>query len=1404
MRVRDIVRFNNERCFNGAVQTEWYYDPNRVTSVAESYVFHGPKYFGVSDKDQDLGGHRLIDTASFALNLADKLYSEKPSNSFLMTIAGYGAGKSHLAVSLAALFSGDENLKECVLANIRNADAAIAGKIEKINTKKNFLVVLNGMNNFNLDAEVLKCVKTTLKNNGISEDVLKDLTKSYDIARHFIEKTFDICKDQFEKEARKSGINHAGDRLKQYLLSEIEASGTALSVVNAVYKELNGDSIQWDRGLAAGDILSKLQSELCGEGKPFNKILVLFDEFGRFIEYAAANPAVAGEAALQQIFEAVQSASGKIIFTAFVQSELDAYLARIEKTSNIMRYVGRYKASENLFLSSNYETILANLLVKSDDYGKTVNGAVNKYDAFYRKMQAALNRWDRSALKKGVWTDYDMYSSVILKGTYPLHPFTVWLLSNMNNWMQQRSAIAFAAEMVDRIANKTVDSNWLSYVYPINIIDSGIYSEMLNSEEKGLVQSQYCMLYRDIMVKVGDKLSDDEKNVLKAVLVINIGRFAFLNRDDAIVAIKYCSGMEDKQIEPAIRNLENLHGVLAFDENANSFDLVAEANGLNEFKRVYSRYRLLTPAATIDDCDEMLRAELMLNSDVETAFSQVCNISSCEWRFKRSLMNAADITAPVLSAKVNSLKSDFSGESNRGELIYVYCNGNSDAEIDRLSYIYRELSLKKEAIILLFIDDTDGEIISALTTKKVLNRFSKGDYERFEKHIISQKKAQDKRIIREFNKLAQSRLMVGEFGAQQYQGRITALCTEKFNQIYSLAIPFVFDGFEVKTPAAARRYLSNICIKLFDRSMLSAMGYNALSTDEKNRVKATLAVGKPNSWQVFDGNCQLVKPGNERVKTIFDAIERKLSTEEAEPILKVFGDYCQAPYGMNMNSLALLAFYFIAYEGKQVIAYYGTEKLVPSHLSDKIFKTQKLQPKEFLKIRLQKNAYADVDRVRNLSEEILRCIDVEKCESYKKRLSDLLAVEGTSAENQLLVASAQARLDEGCDLYLETEDKLKKANVLLGDATASFGLQKIIKVFAYFADTSGTITANTPFIYSKSQVERMEKLKHDAEKLLKSRASSAIDHFTCKITQLSQYKMTCSNIAKTLRQYGYSDYADALDKKAASVEEELLAKQKYEAALVDFDKDVTMCTNIQTMGYAICMQHLDEMSHWEKFFEDAADLPSSIKKEKSDAVCTVNERLKKRLDEISKECAALKQEVLTATTARYLSAAESKMLRVVAAGVSQKDELMLADLQKQISAAKEILEQLPKNIDELRAYKIDVQGELSACRTAVNTTIDALINDMNADQAKWIAQYLDPVNNVLASMSASECARWLDRTSLIPDYLEKNVVVRYTVARTKVEAQLHSSRVEGVYQMYDKLSADEKAAFHAMVFGKTN
>lgn len=531
MQIRELVQFSKERCFNGAVQTEWFYDKNRVKSVAESYVFHGPKYFGVSEKDVALGGHRLIDTASFALNIANKLNDEHPENNFVLTIAGYGAGKSHLAVSLAALFSGNNDLSQVVESNISLADAEIANKIIAVNQKKNLILVLNGMNNFNLDAEVLRCARLTLAQNNMDDSVLKGLTKSYNIASQFVEKTFAMCELQFESAAKSYGIDLKSNGLKEFILETIETRNDTLEIVNAVYTEITGDSISWDRGLSAGDILIELQSNLCGTNKPFN------------------------------------------------------------------------------------------------------------------------------------------------------------------------------------------------------------------------------------------------------------------------------------------------------------------------------------------------------------------------------------------------------------------------------------------------------------------------------------------------------------------------------------------------------------------------------------------------------------------------------------------------------------TFYYMAYKDKYILCYFGNEKLAPKHVADNIFKKGKLQPNEFAKIRLQKNAFVDVDLVKELCEEIMVSSSVEKCNEYKRKLSDLLAQEGTTPENQILVASATTRLDEGIGLKDSLYEKLNKGQAQLSEAKKNLGIQAMVKILAYFVNTTGIIQEGLPFVYSEDFIKQMDSLKKNTDTLLKKKAQQAIQNFTCNITQLSQFKSICKNLATILRNNNYAEYAVELESRVRDVEENLLAKQKYQERLVELDRDIAMLVDISTLGY---------------------------------------------------------------------------------------------------------------------------------------------------------------------------------------------------------------------------------------------
>ena len=746
-----------------------------------------------------------------------------------------------------------------ITSNICNADKEIGTYIQSMNTRKNLVIVINGMNNFNLDAEFLRCARLVLEENGISDDIFKKLTKSYDIAKHFVEKTFEMLEQSFLRVANSVGIDLSGKQLKRYIINNLESDSKALSIVNKIYKDVNGDDLHWDRGISAGEILSILNKELCGNGKPFHKVLIFFDEFGRFIEYTAANPLIAGDASFQQIFEAVQNADGNIIFVGLIQKELKTYTLCIDKTSNFIRYIDRFKNSEEVYLSCNFETILANLIQKQDEtaYDRIVKSAYTKYSRFHNSMYSALDRWDRNQFKKSVWSNNKLYEKTILEGCYPFHPITVWFLSNSTNMLQQRSAIAFASEMFDSIAQEEIKSAWLPYVYPIDIISSGLYYDLLSAEESGNSQSQYCMLYRDILTKYQDKLSENEQQVLKSILICNLCRFKFYDKDDAILAINYCSNLKPDDVEESLRSLEDMHGVVSFDDTHISFDLIAEANGYNEFKRVFNRYYVSTPKVTIDACDEGTKKLFNIDRSVETSFAQEHHISSNEWSFNKELIDISKIDEKYIKGLIRRENSDVSGLSSRGTLIYVYASDSSQY-INRIKSLFRQYELDKHPFVFLLLEDSTEEIIKALRMKAAINRFSTSDFQRFERFVNMLVKEKNKKLTSTFTKLVSNRQLLTSQGIANYQTRINILCTDKFNQLFSLAPPFAFDGFENKTITSAKKALANICIKLFDRSLMNIQSYQALTQAEINRIKSCISVGPKTSWELFDNTWSLL------------------------------------------------------------------------------------------------------------------------------------------------------------------------------------------------------------------------------------------------------------------------------------------------------------------------------------------------------------------------------------------------------------------------------------------------------------------------------------------------------------------------------------------------------------------
>ena len=643
MRFGELLEFRKDLYFEGAVQIDWFYDQSRAAKVAENFVFHGKNYFGVEETTS--GGKKRIDTISLVQALSGKLTDETvkvPS----LAIADYGTGKSHLAVTLGQLLSGPEYMPdtfEKILSNIQAIDAEAAAEIRNNCDGNNFVMVINGMRDFNLHSEILRAAQKSLKLYGLPDDGLRKLNRALETAELFFSRNAKTSIAAFEKIAENYGWMEKGERLEERIRDELLSNEEAFDIVNKVYKEINGTEIRWDEGLSASSILEMLVTDYCGMNGRFDHVIVLFDEFGRYLEYASGvNAARSGDSALQQIFEAVQNAEGALQVINFIQSDIKTYLQRVDQTKNISRYIGRYDGSDKYYISSNLETVFANLIQRKDKdaFSSTVIAWQKNKEAVWKSDFDKMNKW---LITKGMWKDYKLFRKVVIEGIYPMHPLSTFMLTQLSDYLQNRSSLTLISQYIEELSGTEIGAT-PTLIMPENLMRGDLYVEMLAAEQDGKQPSQQCIRYDNILRKFGDKLSEKSLTVLRANLILRILRFRTSDYADAKDALSFASGLEIAEIEEELNWLENEYAVLGFDDHAGCFDFMEESNGAHDFKVI--KKRLIAAAKVgVDYISNLKIKEIAGVSDIQsTNFGMQHKIATNEWQYVQDMYPVEEFT----------------------------------------------------------------------------------------------------------------------------------------------------------------------------------------------------------------------------------------------------------------------------------------------------------------------------------------------------------------------------------------------------------------------------------------------------------------------------------------------------------------------------------------------------------------------------------------------------------------------------------------------------------------------------------------------------------------------------------------------------------------------------------------
>ena len=911
-KVADIVEFRRDLFFDGAVQIGWFENnPTKRDKAASNFVFHGPEYHGVTAGDiSESRSYSLTDTVTFTEKIVDALAGKTNQEyPISLAIAGYGTGKSHLALTLATVFSEpDSEISQQIITNLKLADpvigTGIALKIKDFSSPI-LVVPINGMGNFDLASELSRQALNRLQSFGLDTSAIDDLWPRFQLACSFVERNFDLREKEF--------IESFGRDISQ---SEIIArlSGHddfVFQQVNEIFTQANGYPLRAVGEESPTQLIETLCEQYCGPNKPFQSMLIIFDEFGRFLEFAADRPHIAGDAALQQIYEGVQNNADKCSLLCLNQYELKVYLSRISKDSqsSIQRYITRYDSAKKYYLSSNLETLFAHLIRKKD------TDFLSNYLSSQEGDQAILSdiqQWFPSAAQQSVWNDEELFNKVIVQGCWPLHPLATWFLCHSSAFLQNRTAITLVDEAFQREKNHEVslgDFPWS--ISATTLFDSQLIQDLIAVEEYGQ-SGAVAQSYHAVIQRYQHDFSPSDNHVLLAVLIAAKLGLKVISQAEAHKALSALSGLNLEIIEDVTNELVSEYGVLEWNERFFRYEIIGDAVPRSAFLTfLKNKIQDISNEQVEEIFSAHCKAWAEL-SDIDPQFASEHNISTSEWNFFSSCTNLDSLPRSIENALID-WKNAFTPDEKRGQLLYCYVPG--DQKIEVASQKVKEVlkaklksNLDKRApVLVVLFHDEENKLKKFLAEYSTLTGpLATEDTQRFA-HFIEDHKS---KIVDELKlcceELTKKRLYYCSNFFEIGKQRLKKICHDLFTQSYSEIIPFPFDGF-----ATTRGNAAKDCRLITTELLTGNLNHDWIATQTaqtQNRASRILR-----SWDVIGGDGLITMyPKHQKFGRLISFIEDKLKKEKLLNVGQLFKELISPPYGFNIASAGLALGIFLA------------------------------------------------------------------------------------------------------------------------------------------------------------------------------------------------------------------------------------------------------------------------------------------------------------------------------------------------------------------------------------------------------------------------------------------------------------------------------------------------------------
>lgn len=567
LKIKDVVQLDTKGEFRSDVQLSDFDTPSLNLSLLHSYIFSVsvPNSFG--ERTQSIAGLGLLDELR-------KAFTYDRFENRLVAIANYGHGKSHLALVLANYFSKPVDSPE-VQTIFERIDHALSDPAKaqgyrdfKLDRKEFLVLRLRGDDPRPLREQFFRALRQALSEHEATRGV--ELPFWVNQAKQHL---VNLSADQLEKANAFLEANYQLD--VPALEREIEEyREQAYNRYVQLFAHLSyGVPPNLEGNISLREAIGWAVREYCAKDKPLGGLLILFDEFSLYVQRYARDRAV-GE--LQDLLQGVQDQRERAAFLALAQHDPDEVATQMlhggqplqslkKELERLPRRFALYSLMESVLDSylkqspEAWDELIQNPRVKGMLFGDI---SETTWDLFVRHYSADL-----------AWTN-QKFREVVVQGCFPLHPTTTALLCQLKMHHGEglsgtRTVLGFVRDQLDFIGERPAQENGrVNWILPIALVD---YFEKRLAGDNPAVYDAYLNAQRNLDLLLGDSVKDEQRKVLKALLLQHIANLPGTNRKQAEL-LAHLSGLDERTALDTLKELSE-QNIIRFDpvHRINSF-----------------------------------------------------------------------------------------------------------------------------------------------------------------------------------------------------------------------------------------------------------------------------------------------------------------------------------------------------------------------------------------------------------------------------------------------------------------------------------------------------------------------------------------------------------------------------------------------------------------------------------------------------------------------------------------------------------------------------------------------------------------------------------------------------------------------------------------------------------------